>query len=157
VIEGTVLASREEIIGEIEREEQRIADLRAEVDRRSRRIMALRSELDILPPKVPAPSTSALVARDGLPGTQPRDAAEKIALFRSLFRGRMDVFPRRWENPKTGKSGYSPACANEWVRGICEKRRSAGRGRTTCAECPNQAFLPVTDAEILNTDFHSDK
>jgi hypothetical protein len=45
VIEGTVLASREEIIGEIEREEQRIADLRAEVDRRSRRIMALRSEL----------------------------------------------------------------------------------------------------------------
>jgi superfamily II DNA or RNA helicase len=143
------LASREEIIGEIEREEQRIAHLRAEIDRRSRRIMALRSELDMLPAELPAPSTSALVARDGLPGTQPRDAAEKIALFRSLFRGRIDVFPRRWENPKTGKSGYSPACANEWVRGICEKRRSAGRGRATCGECPNQAFLPVTDAEIL--------
>jgi hypothetical protein len=38
-------------------------------------------------------------------------------LFRSLFRGRGDVFPKRWENPKTGKA-YTPACANEWVRRI---------------------------------------
>lgn len=34
---------------------------------------------------------------------------EKIALFRSLFRGREDVYPVRWES-KNGKSGYSPAC-----------------------------------------------
>ena len=47
----------------------------------------------------------------------------KIALFRSLFRGREDVYPRRFESKKTGKSGYAPACANEWVRGICEKPR----------------------------------
>ena len=32
----------------------------------------------------------------------------KIALFRSLFRGREDVYPRRFESRKTGKSGYSP-------------------------------------------------
>ena len=64
---------------------------------------------------------------------------EKIALFRSLFRGREDVYPRRFENRKTGKSGYAPACANEWVRGICEKPRVKG------AECPNRRFLPVTD------------
>src|SRR6516165_6225921 len=38
---------------------------------------------------------------------------EKINLFRSLFRGREDVFPRRWENSKSGKSGYAPACHNE--------------------------------------------
>ena len=48
-------------------------------------------------------------------------ASDKIALFRSLFRGRDDVYPRRFESRKTGKSGYAPACANEWVRGICEK------------------------------------
>src|SRR5262245_57889164 len=42
--------------------------------------------------------------------------AEKVALFRSLFRGRDDVFPRRWENPKAGKTGYAPVCNNEWVR-----------------------------------------
>ena len=67
---------------------------------------------------------------------------EKIALFRSLFRGRSDVYPRRWENPRTGKSGYSPACANEWVRGICEKPR------IRCSDCPNQKWLPVTDEVV---------
>ncbi len=65
--------------------------------------------------------------------------AEKVALFRSLFRGRDDVFPRRWENAKTGKAGYAPACHNEWVRGICEKPR------IKCSDCPNQAFVPVTE------------
>ena len=40
---------------------------------------------------------------------------EKIDLFRSLFRGREDVYAVQWENRK-GKSGYSPACANEWNR-----------------------------------------
>jgi hypothetical protein len=45
----------------------------------------------------------------------------KIALFRSLFRGREDVYPRRFESRKTGKAGYAPACANEWVRGHLRK------------------------------------
>ena len=45
---------------------------------------------------------------------------DKIALFRSLFRGREDVYPRRFESLKTGKKGYQPVCRNEWVRGICE-------------------------------------
>jgi superfamily II DNA or RNA helicase/very-short-patch-repair endonuclease len=66
----------------------------------------------------------------------------KIGLFRSLFRGRDDVYPRRFESRKTGKSGYAPACANEWVRGVCEKPR------IKCAECPNRRFLPVTDDVI---------
>jgi superfamily II DNA or RNA helicase len=65
--------------------------------------------------------------------------AEKIALFRSLFRGREEVFPRRWENPKSEKSGYSPVCRNEWVRGICRKPQ------VKCGECPNQAFVPFGD------------
>ena len=69
-------------------------------------------------------------------------AEAKIALFRSLFRGREYVYPRRFESRKTGKSGYAPACGNEWVRGICEKPR------IKCAECPNRRFLPVTDEVI---------
>ncbi|MCC7241587.1 MAG: hypothetical protein IT180_06655 [Acidobacteria bacterium] len=69
--------------------------------------------------------------------------AAKIALFRSLFRGREDVYPpRRFESRKTGKSGYAPACANEWVRGICEKPR------VKCAVCPHRRFLPVTEDVI---------
>jgi superfamily II DNA or RNA helicase/very-short-patch-repair endonuclease len=69
-------------------------------------------------------------------------AADKIALFRRLFRGREDVYPRRFENQKTGRSGYSPACANEWVRGLCDKRLCK------CIECPNRRFLSVTDETI---------
>ena len=46
---------------------------------------------------------------------------EKIKLFRCLFRGRTDVFPRRWQNVKNGRKGYSPVCRNEWVQGICKK------------------------------------
>lgn len=68
--------------------------------------------------------------------------SDKIALFRSLFRGRDDVYPRRFESRKTGKAGYSPACANEWVRGVCEKPK------IKCAECQHRRFLPVTDEVI---------
>jgi len=73
---------------------------------------------------------------------QQSSSAAKIALFRSLFRGRDDLYARRFESRKTGKSGYAPACANEWVRGICEKPR------IKCAECPHRRFLPVTDAVV---------
>lgn len=51
---------------------------------------------------------------------QTSSADEKIELFRQLFRGRGDIYPLRWENRK-GKSGYSPACANEWNRALCGK------------------------------------
>ena len=66
----------------------------------------------------------------------------KIALFRGLFRGRDDVYPRRFESRKTGKCGYQPACANEWVPGTCEKPK------VKCADCPQRRFLPVTDDAI---------
>ena len=68
--------------------------------------------------------------------------AAKIRLFRSLFRGREDVYPRRFESRKTGKSGYAPACANEWIRGVCEKPR------IKCSECPNRRFFQITDEVI---------
>src|SRR5206468_1734019 len=74
----------------------------------------------------------------------PITPSAKIALFRSLFRGRTDVFPRRWENARTGRKGYAPACSNEWVRGVCEKPR------VKCGECPNQAFIAVGAREVLD-------
>jgi len=67
---------------------------------------------------------------------------DKIALFRSLFRGREDVFPKRFESLKTGKSGYQPACRNEWIKGICKKPK------VKCKECDNRDFSPVTDEVI---------
>ncbi|MDO5401043.1 MAG: DEAD/DEAH box helicase family protein [Eubacteriales bacterium] len=67
---------------------------------------------------------------------------EKIALFRSLFRGREDVYAKRWHNVKSGKSGYSPACQNEWERGLCDKKN------VSCAQCDNRLLKPLTD-EVL--------
>ena len=72
--------------------------------------------------------------------TSPTD--KKVALFRRLFAGREDVFPLRWDNRKTGRGGYAPACGNEWKRGLCDKPQ------VKCGQCAHQAFLPVTDEVI---------
>jgi superfamily II DNA or RNA helicase len=69
-------------------------------------------------------------------------ADEKVALFRRLFRGRTDVFPVRWESKTTGKSGYAPACANEWRAGVCEKPR------IKCGDCGSRVLIPLSDAAI---------
>jgi len=67
---------------------------------------------------------------------------EKIKIFMNLFRGRTDVFPKKWDNSKTGKSGYSPTCFNEWVQVKCNKPK------IKCSDCPNQAFIPLTEEVI---------
>lgn len=68
--------------------------------------------------------------------------ADKVALFLELFGTRRSVYPRRWENGKTGRSGYSPTCNNEWRAGICHKPQ------VKCAECPHQKF-PALDAHAV--------
>ncbi len=112
---------------------ERIAELDAER-------AALSRELVQLARREPAPAPNA----EAPPVTVASPAAHKVALFRSLFAGRADVFPLRWENTRTGKSGYAPACANEWKPGVCEKPR------IKCGECPHQAFVPVSDGVIAS-------
>lgn len=80
----------------------------------------------------PASESSACLSTD-----------EKVKLFASLFRGREDVYPVRWES-KAGKSGYSPACANEWRAGICEKPR------IKCGDCAHRALIPVTGQTVFD-------
>ncbi len=82
--------------------------------------------------------------RESSPITKDSSAAEKISLYRSLFRGRDDVYARRFESRKTGKSGYAPACRNEWAPGICRKPEIA------CQACEHRSFLPITDRVIRN-------
>ncbi len=77
-----------------------------------------------------------------VPATGRSSARDKVSLFRSLFVGREDVYPQRWENAGTGKAGYAPVCANEWAPRLC------GKPRIKCVACPNQAFLAVTDEAI---------
>lgn len=88
-----------------------------------------------LPPQAQTPTVAE-------PSRMKTDA--KVALFRTLFRGRSDVYPVRWEGKTSGKSGYAPACANEWRAGVCEKPR------IKCGDCAHRVLQPLTDAVIYN-------
>jgi len=68
---------------------------------------------------------------------------EKVTLFMSLFRGRDDVFARRWYSPKSDKSGYQPVCKNEWDAALCNKRGYK------CKDCPNRNLIPLTEDDIV--------
>ena len=70
------------------------------------------------------------------------DASAKIRLFQSLFKGRDDVYAKRWENKAKGTAGYSPACGNEWKPGICQKPK------IKCSACKHQDFLPLDELVI---------
>jgi len=54
------------------------------------------------------------------------------------------VYPVRWDSQTSGKSGYAPACANEWRAGICEKPR------IKCGACSHRSLVPLTDAVIFD-------
>ena len=69
---------------------------------------------------------------------------QKIIFFRSLFRGREDVYPRRFESKRTGKSGYQPVCRKEWIRPFCQKPK------IKCGNCENRDFTPLSDDVIRN-------
>jgi hypothetical protein len=68
---------------------------------------------------------------------------QKVELFQKRFKGRQDVFARRWQNSK-GRSGYSFACNNEWLQGVCNKPR------IKCNECPNREYTPLHDQVIYD-------
>ncbi len=133
------MGTRDEIVSQIAEEVARLSTLREETNAVIVRIRELRERLARkergLQGRTPALPFSKKAAA---PGSQD----EKVALFRSLFRGRNDVFPRLWESAKSGKKGYSPACDNEWVRGLCSKPQ------VKCGECPNQAFTEISDEVI---------
>ena len=71
-------------------------------------------------------------------------AIEKIELYMSLFRGREDIYAKRWENKKLQSSGYSPACANEWVPGICLKPK------IKCSVCNHKDYPELNKQVIEN-------
>ncbi|MFT3821854.1 MAG: DEAD/DEAH box helicase family protein [Rubrivivax sp.] len=87
--------------------------------------------------RVTKPAPTPVAAATATPLT----TDDKVALFRRLFHGRTDVYPVRWES-KAGKAGYSPACANEWRAGVCEKPR------IKCADCSHRLLVPLTDQTL---------
>jgi len=70
------------------------------------------------------------------------EPAEKIKLFMALFRGRDDVYAKRWENSKKATSGYSPVCLNEWKSGLC--RKPVGK----CVDCAHKSYATLDERVI---------
>jgi superfamily II DNA or RNA helicase len=93
----------------------------------------------------PAPESPAPAAKSE-PVDAPAAIAERgrkrIALFRSLFRGREDVYARRWERPD-GRSGYSPADIRDWK--AINKSRPEDRKKV---DRQTRKFYPLTDKVI---------
>jgi len=120
--------------------ETRLADEIRQVEATQEEILRLKATIVAITPAGNLPEPT--------PGPASRDA--KVALFRSLFRGREDVYPRYWENPKkkdkNGKilHGYKPVCANEKNRTLCDWPR------VKCGECPNRSFAHLDDQAILD-------
>ena len=128
------MRAKDELLAAIDREQALIGRLEREREEAQARVRSLQAQL----------STPAEDVDGSVSPPPPSTAGEKVALFRGLFRGRDDVFAKLWVNPRTDRKGYAPACANEWVRGVCEKPR------VKCSECPNQAFISVSDQVVLD-------
>jgi hypothetical protein len=113
------------------------------------RLVALLESHDIASHAPPAAASQA-APTESVPAPAPASpgpslsTAEKVALFRRLFRGRTDVYPVRWEGKTSGKSGYAPACANEWRAGVCEKPR------IKCGDCSHRLLVPLSDSVIYD-------
>lgn len=67
----------------------------------------------------------------------------KVKIFMEVFKGRTDLYAKRWTSNKTGKSGYLPVCKNEFSTYKCDKPR------VKCSECPYRELLPLTDDVVL--------
>lgn len=87
------------------------------------------------PPHDAALKTAELESRE-------QRAHKRVALFRSLFRGREDVYAIRWQTAD-GRAGYSPSALRNWKainQSRLEDRKKVDRETRT--------FLPLTDAAI---------
>jgi hypothetical protein len=71
-------------------------------------------------------------------GTAPAEPAP----ISEAARGRDDVYALRWQSNSSGRSGYAPACVNEWRPGLCEKPR------ISCRDCNHRELLPLSDPAI---------
>jgi hypothetical protein len=132
----------------IRREEETPAALEAALAENKR----LRAEIERLKDALARHSTPAASGSGAipcLPGafeigevTAPADKAAKVALFRSLFRGREDVYAERWRM-KDGNWGYRPAGRKNWEAVLASKP-----GDRKKVDRQTRILYPLTDEVI---------
>jgi hypothetical protein len=113
-----------------------------EENARLRRLLAVHSiPIPQLAPENPALTKPVEMAS---PVDREERARQRITLFRTLFRGREDVYARRWQNDD-GRHGYVPAAVKDWK--AINKSRAEERKKV---DQRTRRFLPMTDAVIEN-------
>jgi superfamily II DNA or RNA helicase len=126
--------SRDRLIETIALEEARLIRLDADRQTLLGSLQDLRRQLSAIDAaSSPTQETSTL------------SSTAKINLFRSLFSGREDVYPKLWISKNGDRKGYMPACANDGNYSLCGKRKFP---RVKCGDCIHQAYLPVSDEVI---------
>lgn len=125
----------------------RVADLRKRLAQLTGEVRETEDELAILE----SDGQLALNSQAAAGAVQtPRTPAEKIALFVDLFATRRSVYPQRWENPRSGKSGYSPVCDNDrFARSVAGGRPDlCKKPDVRCAACSHQKFPPLDERAV---------
>ncbi len=96
-------SDRDSLLRKIADAERQIGDLRQQQEEVEAALRSLRRRLSLHDEQNPHQATSpAAAAVSAGKALTPED---KVALFLRLFRGREDVYPKLWQNQKTGKKG----------------------------------------------------
>ena len=97
----------------------RAAELERELARLRAENVRLLRLLEMTPQQARPPEatqTGMFLERPG-PVTASSSAGDKVRFFRTLFAARRDVYATRWENARSGRSGWAPAVAGGWRKG----------------------------------------
>lgn len=127
-----------------------------EVNRLTKENRLLKAQLGLTKSELSPNITSEIKPKNNIPADElidrhsfsdvdnQSDTSSKICLFMSLFKGRKDVYAKRWENKNKGRSGYSPVCLNQWQLGICAKPK------IPCSKCENKLYAALDEDVIEN-------
>ena len=110
------MPTRDELRASIAREQALIARLERKREEAQARVRSLHAVLD-----GPADGAELTLPRTSPPAT----AAEKVALFRSLFRGRHDVFAKLWVNPARIERATRPPVPTSGCAAFARSRASS--------------------------------
>jgi hypothetical protein len=122
--------------------DRELSELRDQVARLGSENARLLRLLELTPAQARPPGPTQTGIFDGQPGMVDATSSPetKIAFFASMFAARTDVHAVRWENVRTGRSGWMPAVHGGWRRGVASGSRE---------------YLPLT-ADILGSHLTGD-
>lgn len=135
------MRTRDAILRELAIEQARLSELERTREEARAKVESLRAQLATPAATIPLSLPPSSRVKSEVPDTP----ADKVKLFRSLFRGRADIFPTRFVSKKTGNPGYAPACTNKWEPRLCALK-AGGK----CGDCVNQAFVAVDDQVVMD-------